>query len=99
MTTYPKTPGFKSRGTSSAAARRIASRAPAIRDRVYAFLKANHPSTFTADEVAAELESSILSVRPRVTELLHSNLIERSDERRKNTSGMLAQCWRAKVTP
>ncbi|KWV45895.1 hypothetical protein AS156_23060 [Bradyrhizobium macuxiense] len=94
---YPEHPGFKSLGTSSIAARRIASRATALRDRVYAFLKENYPAAFTADEVADRLGASILSVRPRVTELRRGNMIEPTAERRTNASGMSAQCWRAKV--
>jgi hypothetical protein len=87
---YPKSPGFKSRGTSRMAARRIASHALALRDRVFDFLKANHPASFTADEVAARLGVSILSVRPRVTELLRGGMIVKTTSRRKNASGMSA---------
>jgi predicted ArsR family transcriptional regulator len=93
---YPDSPGFKSRGTSSIAARRIAPHAVALRDRVCAFLNENYPAVFTADEVADRLGVSILSVRPRVSELHRSDLIEPTAERRKNKSGMLARCWRAK---
>lgn len=92
---YPYSPGFKSRGTSSLAARRIAPHAEALRDRVVAFLKANYPAPFTADEVAERLDTSFLSVRPRLSELRRSELIEPTAERRANKSGMLARCWRA----
>jgi hypothetical protein len=92
---YPNSPGFKSRDTSSLAARRIAPHAAALRDRVFAFLKANYPAPFTADEVADRLGESFLSVRPRLSELRRSALIEPAAERRKNKSGMLARCWRA----
>jgi hypothetical protein len=98
MAPYPDSPGHKTGGTSRAAARRIAPRATALRDRVYAFLQANYPASFTADEVADRLGASILSVRPRVTEFLRGNLIEPSGERRLNASGMFASCWRAIVT-
>jgi predicted ArsR family transcriptional regulator len=91
---YPDSPGFKSRGTSSLAARRIAPHAEALRDRVFAFLMANYPAPFTADEVADRLGVSILSVRPRVSELRSSQLIELTAERRRNKSGMMAHCWR-----
>ena len=97
MAAYPDSPGHKTGGTSRAAARRIAPHATALRDRVLDFLKASYPASFTADEVADRLEASILSVRPRVTELLRGNLIEPTAERRMNKSGMSAQCWRAKV--
>ncbi|WP_271528894.1 hypothetical protein [Bradyrhizobium sp. CCBAU 25338] len=96
---YPKAPGFKSRGTSSMAARRIAPHATALRDRIHAFLKANYPASFTADEVAERLGASILSVRPRVTELLQGGLIIKTASRRKNVSGMSAVAvrWRDPV--
>lgn len=93
---YPDSPGYKSRGTSSLAARRIASRAEALRDRILTFLKANYPAAFTADEVADRLAVSFLSVRPRLSELLRGGLIEPTADRRKNKSGMLARCWRQK---
>jgi len=79
------------------AARRIAPHAEALRDRVFAFLKTNYPAAFTADEVADRLDISFLSVRPRLSELRRSGLIEPTAERRKNKSGMLARCWRQKV--
>ena len=93
--TYPDSPGFKARGTSSMAARRITPHAEALRDRVFAFLKANYPAPFTADEVADRLGVSFLSVRPRLSELRRSELIEPTAERRVNKSGMMAHCWRA----
>src|ERR1700722_3667582 len=95
---YPHSPGFKSRGTSSLAARRIAPHAEALRDRVFAFLKANYPAPFTADEVADRLDESFLSVRPRLSELRRNALIEPTTERRANKSGMMARCWRAVLT-
>jgi hypothetical protein len=67
----PDSPGFKCRGTSSIAARRIAPHATTLRDRVHAFLKANYPASFKDDEVADRHWVAILSVRPRVAELLH----------------------------
>ena len=95
--TYLNSPGFKAHGTSSSAARRITSHAQALRERVFAFLKANYPAPYTADEVADRLGISFLSVRPRLSELRRSDLIEPAAERRANRSGMLARCWRAVV--
>jgi hypothetical protein len=94
MNGYPENPGFKFRGTSSIAARRIARHATALRDRVHAFLKTNYPTAFTADEVADRLCVSVLSARPRITEL-HRGMIIKTDLRRKNASGMTATavCW------
>jgi predicted ArsR family transcriptional regulator len=93
---YPNSPGSKSHGTSSSAGRRIAPHAEALRERVFAFLKENHPAAFTADEVADRLRVPFLSVRPRLSELPRHELIEPTAERRKNKSGMSAQCWRAR---
>jgi hypothetical protein len=89
---YPTSSGFKTRSTSSVAARRIAPRAMALRDRVFDFPKANYPAAFTADEVADRLR---VSMRPRMSELHRSALIEPSGARRFNASGMFASCWRA----
>jgi hypothetical protein len=90
LMSYPNSPGFKSRGTSSMAARQISPHAMALRDRVHAFLEANYPASFTADEVADRLGVSFLSVRPRVTELLRQGMIIKTAARRKNASGMSA---------
>jgi hypothetical protein len=94
MSGYPNNPGFKSRGTSSIAARRIARHATALRDRVYDFLRTNYPASFTPDEIAERLGVSILSTRPRVTELLRRGVIIKTDSRRPNESGMSATAVR-----
>ena len=44
----------------------------------------------TADGIAKWLGISILSIRPRVTELLKAGLLEETGERRPNTSGRMA---------
>jgi predicted ArsR family transcriptional regulator len=93
---HPNGPGYEVRGTSRTAARRIAPHATTLRDRVRDFLRMNYPAPFTADEVSDRLGVSFLSVRPRLSELRRSDLIEPTAERRKNKSGMSAQCWRAK---
>jgi predicted transcriptional regulator len=61
-----------------------------LRDRILDFLKMNYPAAFTPDEVADRLGVSILSVRPRVTELLRGGLIVKTTTRRLNKSGMPA---------
>lgn len=94
---YPSDPGSKASGTSQDAAEAIAGHAKTVRGRVLAFLRERHPVAFSADQIAAELNEDILSVRPRVSELRRSNMIEPTAERRTNKSGMSAQCWRAKV--
>jgi predicted ArsR family transcriptional regulator len=95
---YPRDPGRKALGTSRDAAEAITSHAKTMRDRVLAFLTQHHPRSFAADEIAAGLGESILTVRPRVSELRRSGLIEPTAERRRNKSGLLAKCWRAVVT-
>jgi hypothetical protein len=93
---YPSSPGWKSTGASRDAARNIAGRARTVRDRVHNFLKDRYPSAYSADEIASQLGESVLTIRPRVSELGRSGEIEAATERRKNASGMSAHCWRAK---
>lgn len=92
---YPNSPGWKSHGASRDAAMSIKSHAKTVRDRVHGLLVDRHPSSYTADEIADALGENILTVRPRVSELYGKGLVEPADERRKNSSGMSAQCWRA----
>jgi hypothetical protein len=94
---YPRDPGWKAAGTSQDAGQAITSRAKTMRDRVLAFLRERHPRSFTADQISVGLGASILGVRPRVSELRRSELIEPTEERRKNRSGLWAHCWRAVV--
>jgi hypothetical protein len=93
--TYPNSPGFKAVGPSSEAARRMTGHAATVRDRVLQFLRSEHPAGFTPDQIATRLGLSILSVRPRVSELRLKGEIEPDGTRCKNASGMSAQCWRA----
>ena len=93
---YPSSPGWKATGASREAANKITSHAKTVRDRVHFFLKDHYPSTFSADQIADSLGESILTVRPRVSELGRDGQIEAVNERRKNISGMSAHCWRAK---
>ena len=48
----------------------------------------------TADEVAEYLGLSVLTVRPRVTELKKMGLIVPTEKRRRNISGQTASVWR-----
>jgi len=52
-----------------------------------------YPSGATADEIAKDLNLSVLSVRPRVSELNRLGDIEQTGARRKNESGMTATVW------
>lgn len=52
------------------------------------------PSGLTADEIAAKLDESVLAVRPRVSELFHAGVIEKTGDRRPNASGLNAHVWK-----
>jgi predicted ArsR family transcriptional regulator len=86
---YPQTPGFKEHSTSKEAATLVTSKAAVLREKVLAALEVAR----TADEVADVLSVSILSVRPRVSELHRDGRIEKTGDRRKNASGMSAHVW------
>jgi hypothetical protein len=90
---YPNRPGFKRHGTSQQAAAAMAPRAGTLRGQALAVIGAAGPHGLTADEVANRLGKSILSIRPRITELLVLELIERNNERRKNASGHFADAY------
>ena len=90
---YPKSPGWKREGTSKQAAEKITSEAETLRELV---LKVLAIGDYTADEISERLKRSVLSVRPRVSELLALNKIEDSGQRRKNESKHSAVVWRKK---
>lgn len=91
---YPDGPGFKVSGPSENAAIRIAPTAAAMRSTVLHVFRNSYPQGLTADEVAASLNLSVLSVRPRVSELHRSGSLADTGSRRKNSSGMTATIWR-----
>jgi hypothetical protein len=91
-------PGHKERGgTSEAAAHHASVLADVIRRDVYRVILAAGPVGLTADEVARRLGRSVLSIRPRVSELANAERpwIARTGARRKNESGRWAAVWRA----
>jgi hypothetical protein len=96
--TYPKAPGFKAPGTSQAAAVAFTGPAAILRSRVLDCITAT-PDGKTADEIAEQLNCSVLSVRPRVSELHRDGQIEQTGARRKNASGMSANVWRIAPPP
>lgn len=91
---YPAAPGYKAPGPSEDAAARVSGAAAVMRARVLEVFKNHYPQGRTADEVAAELNLSVLSARPRVSELRHSGALVDSQSRRRNESGMTATVWR-----
>jgi predicted ArsR family transcriptional regulator len=90
---YPDAPGFKVSWPSEQAAEAIGGKASRMRAAVLAQL-ATYPGGATADEVAKDLNLSVLSVRPRVSELNRTGKIKQTGGRRKNESGMTATVWR-----
>lgn len=90
---YPVAAGFKVTGTSQEAARKVTPRLTGLRSKVMDALRAGDK---TADEVAEFMDKSVLSVRPRLSELREMGLIEPTGARRHNESGMTADVWRIK---
>lgn len=91
---YPNTPGFSSTDTSIEAAEHVVSRVATLRGAVLDVF--GDFGQLTADEVASILEESILSIRPRVTELNRMGAISDTGQRRKNASGRNAIVWTVK---
>ncbi|MHB8272024.1 hypothetical protein [Bradyrhizobium sp.] len=92
---YPSHPGSKTGGTSRDAARKMAPRAPTMRDQVLAALREKWPFGLTADEVARAMNRRELAIRPRLSELKGLGLIRPTEERRANESGLSAIVWAA----
>ena len=88
---YPVAPGARDRDTSRAAADRIAPSAALVRERVLDEFERSRG--LTADECAGRLGLSILTVRPRVTELTRLGKLRDSGARRVNGSGRRAIVW------
>lgn len=84
--TYPERAGFKAEGTSQDAANAIegSGRAALIRSRVLAYYDGHDA---TPDEVAEALGESILSVRPRVSELFKQGKLRLTGKRRSSSQG------------
>lgn len=91
---YPDAPGFKDGDTSRDAAKRAEPSAKILRQRILDELRAG-PTT--ADEMASRLGLTVLSVRPRFSELRNKGQIEDTGERRRNDSGCQAKVWRRSV--
>lgn len=89
---YPETPGYKKSGTSKAAADSMIKKAPSLQQKVLDVL---FHQDLTADECAAEIGRSLLSIRPRLTELLRLGKIADTGLTRANDSGKQATVWRA----
>ena len=90
---YPDAPGYKVEGPSRSAAQKMNSTAAKLRAAVEVEFQ-RHPTGLTADEIATTLDLSVLSVRPRVSELRRNGRIEPTGIRRTNQSGMSATVWK-----
>lgn len=93
---YPDAPGAQDRDTSRAAAEAIQPTAATLRAKALAIVERSNG--LTADEVAGRLGLSILSIRPRLTELARLHKVRDSGSRRRNQSGRQAIVW-APVNP
>lgn len=89
---YPYGPGHRRPETSKDATKAIRSRAENLRESILGILRAG--PELTADEMAEILGVTVLSCRPRVTELSRQGKIVPTGERRKNQSGMTAMVYK-----
>lgn len=87
---YPHTAGAKARDTSFDAAQAISGRAVRLRDKVLSALRGK---SMTADECAEAIGETIITTRPRLSELAARSTIKDTGERRKNISGKQAIVW------
>lgn len=89
---YPIGPGVKTDNpeTSREAANAIDGQVAALREQVLLFLAFG---AATADECASGIGQTILSVRPRLSELRAMGRIEPTGLRRRNASGRSATVW------
>lgn len=93
---YPHAPSAKINGTSEEAARSMDGKAQTLRAEVLkVMLKTHAPRGWTADEMATWLGETVLSIRPRFSELKALGKIYDRGERRKNSSGRNAVVWHA----
>lgn len=87
---YPETAGYKAEGTSQAAAATVD--AKTLQRQVLKTLSDAGP--LTADQCAAKMGLSILSVRPRLSELKRLGKIVDTGIRHPNASGRSAAVFR-----
>ncbi|MDP0928515.1 HTH domain-containing protein [Paracoccus onubensis] len=85
--------GWKDQPTSESAAERIAPKAPILRHKILNLMIAIG-SPLTADEIAKVMNLSVLTVRPRISELAKAGKLVDSGKRGTNASGRSAVRWR-----
>lgn len=81
--------------TQQAAAASVAYRAPSMREKVLAYIKARTQGA-TNEEISDALKMKIQTVCGRVNELQKLNAIEWRGELRATESGVQAKVWRVK---
>ena len=91
MPVTPQGVGYQRTDTSHQAATEAEGKAPFWRLMVLQDLNINGPST--ADEIAARLNASVQTIRPRVSELKNLRKIEDTGHRRRNANGKTAAVW------
>lgn len=89
---YPNRPGWKGQETSALAAEFIAETAPILRARCLKAFEAA-PMGLTGNELAEALKHDVMSVRPRISELLRMGKVRNSGIRRPTGSGCTAIVW------
>lgn len=89
---YPCTPGYKARDTAKAAAEVMRPKAHKWRERVLHAI--TDTEGLTCDEIALMLGASVLTVRPRVTELARMEKLVDSGRRRPGISGARMIVWK-----
>lgn len=94
---YPFVPGARDTDTSVAAADSIAPQVTRLRRLVLDAIRAAGAAGLTADECAARVDLSVLTVRPRVCELREMRFVIDSGQRRANQSGRNAIVWIARA--
>lgn len=96
---YPHTAGHRGVDTSVAAASAIerSGRAGDYRSMVLAIYRRG--GEFTADEIATLMNADILTIRPRVTELVKQELLEDTGIRRRSSRGKASRVYRIKPKP
>lgn len=90
---YPYQAGYKARSTSKEAADKINMRYPRLMFEIEDVYKFGDNLTYTADEVAEQLQKNLISVRARITELTKQTVLRDSGERRKNKNNRNVIAW------
>jgi len=93
---YPLEAGYKEQSTSKEAANKINSRGRTrkLRKKTLDAIRRKGSYGATPEEIAEILSESILSIRPRFTELKLLKEIEDSGDRRRNSFGSNTKVWR-----